>query len=444
MRGPTLIRHAAYLIALALGIALLVTSVWFGIRYAATHTGWDFGAGSDDLMTIMLLLLGSVLALSVALFRPGAGNPDGSRRTSIAWTLAILITLVLTWRTIILATRWGANVGATIDSPAALDAFIAEHPESFAPYTYRIPTGVYLQSFEFLNANNIEMSGFVWQKYGPEVPDSVQRGVVLPEQLEDAYNPVKAWDIEQNGVEEIGWYFSGTFRQHFDYRRFPFDQQSVWVRLWHPEPVAGVLLVPDFAAYGNLTPKTLPGVDTKFVYGGWDPISSHFSYDLVPYNVDFGLDYGVSGVPDPELFFSLDVERDFLSPMLEHLVLETVIAVLLFLLLILIVDESRVRERVGLRVFDLIVAAGGLLFAVILDHNAIRNAVQSQELTYLEWFPLTLDVFIVLVVLSAVLKARHWRAPLVGYTGDLVPVLAYWPALLGTLLLLTVRTFFYS
>jgi hypothetical protein len=439
-----LVERTVYRTARLLGAFLLVAAIWLGIRYATTHAGWDFGEGSDDLMTIMLLTLGSVLSLSIAFFHPGPGNPAGSRRTSVAWSIALLIALLLTWRTIILSTRWIANVGTTIDSPAALDAFIAAHPDTFAPYTYRVPTGVYLQSFEFLSSSDVEISGYVWQKYGPEIPDSVLRGIVLPEELEDAYNPVKAWQVERNGVEEIGWYFSGTFRQHFDYRHYPFDQQGVWVRLWHPEPLAGVLLVPDFAAYGDLTPRALPGVDTRFVYGGWDPVSSRFSYDLVPYNVDFGLGYGVTGVPDPELYFSLDVERDFLSPMLEHLVLEGVIAVLLFLLLILIVDDSRIRERVGLRVFDLIVAAGGLLFAVILDHNAIRNAVQSQELTYLEWFPLTLDVFIVLVVLSAVLKSRHWRAPLVGYTGDLVPVLAYWPALLGTLLLLTVRTFFYS
>ena len=65
-------------------------------------------------------------------------------------------------------------------------------------------------------------------------------------------------------------------------------------------------------------------------------------------------------------------------------------------------------------------------------------------MTYLEWFPLLLDVFIVLVVLSAVLRVKKWRIPLLGYTGELVPVLAYWPALLGALLAVTLRTFFFS
>jgi hypothetical protein len=190
-------------------------------------------------------------------------------------------------------------------------------------------------------------------------------------------------------------------------------------------------------------PSALPGIDTQFVYGGWDPLSSEFSYDLVDYNVDFGLGYGFSSGPDPEFYYNLSVERDFLGPMLEHLVLEAAIAILLFFLLVLMAHDTDLQDRIGLTIFDLIVASGGLLFAVILDHNAIRNVVQSQELTYLEWYPLILDVFIVLVVLTAVLRVKRWRVPVIGYSGDLMPVAAYWPALIGSLLAVTLLVFFY-
>ena len=122
------------------------------------------------------------------------------------------------------------------------------------------------------------------------------RGVVLPEAVEEAYDAKEVWRVEEDdGTEQIGWYFSGTFRQNFDYRLYPFDRQDIWLRIWSPEPVEGVMPVPDFGAYRDLTPSTLPGIDTQFVYGGWDPLSSEFSYDLIDYNVDFGLGYGFSG-----------------------------------------------------------------------------------------------------------------------------------------------------
>lgn len=439
----TTLTHAAHRVAAALSVVFGALAVLGAGRYLREHGSWDIKSGSNDLITVMLLVLGFVLALSIAVLRPSARNSNGAGRASIIWTVALLIALLFTWRVIVVADRWQGSLGTTVTSPQEFEAYVVAHANAFAAYDYRVPTGIFLQSFEFLNTNDVEMSGFVWQTYGPEIPDHVMRGIVLPEAVEDAYQSEEAWRVEQNGAEQIGWYFSGTFRQNFDYRLFPFDRQDIWLRIWTPEPIEGVVLVPDFQAYRDLTPSELPGIDTQFVFGGWDPLSSGFSYNLIDYNVDFGLGYGFSGAPDPELYFNFSVARDFLGPMLEHLVLEAAIAILLFFLLLLMAHDSELQDRIGLTIFDLIVASGGLLFAVILDHNAIRNAAQSQALTYLEWFPLILEVFIVLVVLTAVLRVKRWRMPIVGYSGDLIPVVAYWPALIGSLLAVTLLVFFY-
>ncbi|MGH2618456.1 MAG: hypothetical protein ACRDJC_24765 [Thermomicrobiales bacterium] len=436
-----LLINTAHRLAAALAVLFLALAVIFGTRYFREHGGWDIRSGSDDLMTLMLLVVGAVCASAVAIVRPGPRNPAGAKVVSLIWSATLVLALLFTLRVIAIGDRWHDDFGTPVHSLQDLDAFIAAHADAFAAYDYQVPTGVYLQSFEFLNANNVEMSGFVWQEYGPEIPDHVVRGVALPEALEESYDAQEAWRVEQDGVEEIGWYFSGQFRQNFDYSLYPFDRQDLWLRIWSPEAVEGVVLVPDFDAYRDLTPRTLPGVDPEFVYGGWDPLDSEFTYGLVDYNTDFGLGYGFSGERDPELYFNIQVARDAFSPMLEHLVLEAAIAVLLFLLLVLM--TQRTAERGGLSAFDLIVASGGLLFAVILDHNAIRGTIQSQSLTYLEWYPLILEAYIVLVVLSAVLRVKQWRVPLLGYSGDLVPVLAYWPALLGTLLVVTLLVFFY-
>lgn len=404
--------------------------------------GTDGGAGNLLMLIGGLLLLAGLVAISILLLRPGAYSRRRARLISALWSVALLLALLLTWRTIAVDDRWAKPIGTPVTSSSELEAFIAANPESFAQFDYLIPTGVYLQSFEFLNASNVKMSGFVWQTYGPDVPDQVQRGVVLPEALDEAYESEEVWRVERDGAEQIGWYFSGTFRQNFDYRLYPFDRQNVWLRIWSPEAVESVALVPDFAAYRDLSPRSLPGIDTQFVYGGWDPVSAEFTYELLDYNVDFGLGYGFPAAPDPEFYFNLAVARDFLGPMLEHLVLEAAIAILLFVLLLLMDDQSGPRDRVGLTIFDLSVAAGGLLFAVILDHNGIRTAVESQSVIYLEWVPLLLVVFIVLVVVSAVLSVKHWQVPILGYRGDLVPVLLYWPALLGALLIVTLVVFF--
>ena len=438
LRIQTMHRVAAFISAV-----LLVLALGFGTRYYQDHGGWDLQSGNNGLMTLMLLVLGFVLAFSFAVLRPGRRNTNGARWTAIVWSLALLVAIAFTWHVIVVADRWVVHAGTPITSQQEYDQFVAAHRDSFGRYTYQVPTGVFLQSFEFLNSHNVQMTGYVWQFYSKDIPKEITRGVVFPEALEDAYKAKKAWEIDRADGQHIGWYFSGVFRQNFDYAHYPFDRQSIWIRLWHPDPERPVLLVPDFQSYSNLSPQSLPGIEKNFVYGGWDPILSEFGYELITYNTHFGRGGQLNGIPYPDLFFGLAVERDPLGPLLEHIVLESAIAILLFFLLVLMSNRAADQERVGLTIFDLIVAAGGLLFAVILDHNSIRTAIESQTLTYLEWFPLILDFFIVLVVLSAVLRVQQWRLPFLGYTGDLVPVLAYWPAFLGTVLLVTLLVFFY-
>jgi hypothetical protein len=440
-----LLIQRAHRVAAAVSVICGIVAVVVARRYLQERGGWNLASGSNDLMLIMLLVLGFVLALSFAILRPGARHLNGARLTSIVWSLALLAALLFTWRVIVISDRWTYELGTPVTSPAELEAFIAAHPNAFAPYDYRVPTGVFLQSFEFVDSHNVELSGYVWQWYGPEIPEHVQRGIVLPEAVEEAHQAEEVWRFAQDGGEQIGWYFSGKFRQNFSYDLYPFDRQGIWLRIWSPEAVdERILLVPDFARYHDLTPASLPGIDSQFVYGGWDPERAEFTLDLISYNVDVGPGNGVVGTLAPELYFNFSVARDFLGPMLEHVVLEAAIAILLFFLLLLMTHEPEVQERTGLTMIELIVATGGLLFAVILDHNGIRSKIDSQSPTYLEWFPLLLAVFIVLVVLSAVLRVRGWRIPGLGYSGDLVPVLAYWPALLGSLLVVTLLVFFYQ
>jgi hypothetical protein len=275
----TMLAQTARRVAMALSVLFGALAVLVASGYLRQHGGWDLESGSNDLMTIMLLVLGFVLALSVAVLRPGARNTGGTRLTSVVWTIALVAALLFTWQVIARSHRWESHVGTIVTSPQELDAFVNAHADSFAAYDYRVPTGIFLQSFEFLDTNNVEISGFVWQTYGPEIPDHIMRGVVLPEALNEAYQVEEAWRVEQDdGTEQIGWYFSGTFRQNFDYRLYPFDRQDIWLRIWSPEPIEGVMPVPDFGAYRDLTPSTLPGIDTQFVYGGWDPLNSELQH----------------------------------------------------------------------------------------------------------------------------------------------------------------------
>ncbi|PXF60947.1 MAG: hypothetical protein C4B59_06235 [Candidatus Methanogaster sp.] len=103
----------------------------------------------------------------------------------------------------------------------------------------QIPTGIFLQSLRFSSANNVIVTGYVWQDHSDSRTANVSHGVIFPEaeqiKIEEAYKL-------DNGV--TGWYFRAVLRQQFDYSKYPFDREDVWVRLWPGEFYGNVILTP--------------------------------------------------------------------------------------------------------------------------------------------------------------------------------------------------------
>lgn len=435
--GPGWRRLAfAVLAVLAAGAA-----IWL-IRGLASGTG-SLSAAEDPPAAAAAIILGVVAAMAgaVAAIRPERGTLHALVATSAAWSIALLIALASAWAVIAsteLRDFWhGTPVATAAEASAYLDGRI---PSGVDPV--RIPTGVLLQSMEFLSGDNVQLTGYVWQRFGPDVPDDVVQGVVLPEAIREAYDAKEAYRHVEGDVETVGWYFYATLRQPFSYGRYPFDEQDVWLRLWSRDLANDVVLVPDFASYRELTPGALPGIESEFVFGGWKPIDSGFTYSVQSYDTSFGI-----GSPDdvprlPELYFNLILDREFGGPFFEHLVFSIAVAVLLFGLLVLTTDDENLKARFQLSTAGVLGAASGLLFAVILKHNQLRNVVGNQGVSYIEVIPIILYGAIVAVVLNAILVAAPWKPRVIAHRNNLVPVLAYWPVVLGLLLIVTLLTFF--
>ena len=227
------------------------------------------------------------MALSVLVFRPERGELWALVKTSAAWSIALLLALIVAWAAIAGTERQNRWHGTLVTSAAETDAYLAEHlPKNVDPI--RIPTGVMIQSMEFLSGGNVQVSGYVWQRYGPDVPETSSRGRARGGD-QGGVRHQRAYRYEEDGVETIGWYFAATLRQPFEYAEFPFDEQDLWLRLWSRDIARGIVLVPDFDAYYATDPSTLPGIEREFVYSGWTPHYSGFSFSDQPYNSSFGI-----------------------------------------------------------------------------------------------------------------------------------------------------------
>jgi hypothetical protein len=306
--------------------------------------------------------------------------------------------------------------------------------QSKQPKPIYIPTGLFVQSLEFETANNVTITGYIWQKYTKGIHDDVTRGFVLPEAV-DEVEATESYKRQEGNVEIIGWYFKATLRQKFDYSKYPLDYKDVWIRLWAKDFDKNVILVPDFSAYDLIHPKAKPGIEKDLVLSEWDIDSSFFQYYLNSYNTNFGLANYYGDKNFPELYFTILIKRDLLPIVISDLIPLAVVYLLLFAYLSLTSQDAEVSPK------DLIEVSAGLLFAALLNQINLRNAIAAQGIIYLEYFYLVFYLIVLLVIVNALLSALSYNISWLKGIGNLSVRLLYWPTLLGLLLFITAVVF---
>ncbi len=182
---------------------------------------------------------------------------------------------------------------------------------------------------EFLNANDILITGYIWQNIS---------GLGVWKELPDfSFPDSKETTIEKVYVNKntgfIGWRFKTTLHQQFDYSKYPFDIEDAWIRVLSNNSAENVL-VPDFNSYNSLIPESLPGLRRPFLLGGWNPQKTFFSYRINSNNINIGLEKLNSNTP--EFHFNIDIKRISEFPSDSDLLTITVVIVLLFAILTII------------------------------------------------------------------------------------------------------------
>lgn len=319
-----------------------------------------------------------------------------------------------------------------------LKIFESKHKHKTSGDAIFIPTGVFIQSIEFNSANNFKATGYIWQHY--DVADTTSsRGFVLPE-AEDLDLEV-AYERTENGRETIGWYFTATVRERFDYADFPFDRERLWLRLWHKDFDKNIVLVPDINSYDVMKETFKPGIEMDFVLNGWNIMGSHFSYLYNSYNTNFGLKGYVGQTDFPELYFNICVAREFINPFISHLIPMIVVMLMLFAIL----QVGRRNDKQGLFGFSslsAVSACSALFFVIIFNHINIRNTLSVSGLVYFEWFYIICYFAIMYVSISAILIAKDKEIFLLQYNDNFYSRVLFVPAIMALGYIVTMVNFF--
>ncbi len=315
-----------------------------------------------------------------------------------------------------------------------------------AEQTIKIKTGIFIQSLQFFNSSEVNLSGYIWQRYKDGVHDAIkpgpsELGFILPEQVNSGSDiePREVYRVRNGNEEVIGWYFEATLRQPFDYSLYPFDHKTVWVRMWPKGFSQNIVLVPDFDAYKSTGLSDIFGIEENIVLGTWERKNTYFDYRLSNYDTDFGIANYMGQEGFPELHYNFVVKRKFENAFIVYLLPLFLVAALLFAALLTVSEKDDLSSRLGFNTSGFIGASSALFFVVMLAHIQLREQFAGTSIVYIEYFYILMYALLVLATANTYLfsiRAKRW-GKLILYNDNIIPKVAYWPVVLGCLILIT-------
>lgn len=378
--------------------------------------------------------------VSFLVLRAYSGSEGSLWGFSIASSLILFAGTATIWILAVTGESHGGHSGVYIVDAATAEATVLRHLALSKPDAgdvIRIPIGVFVQSMTFTSANNVHLTGYIWQRK-IKTPDDIDGedllGFILPE----------AEQVDRNQVYEndevIGWYFETILRQQFDYSRYPFDREDVWIRLWPKSMNPNVVLIPDFASYLEKKIEGIPGVEKDFVLEGWTVKNSYFNFRTNSYNVDFG-QQGFNSERSLELYFSVGLRRNVVSAFVSDMIPIMVIAFLAFAVLM---SSTRHEEKIGLFGFStsaVLAYCAALFFVLIVGHVHLRNTLATQSIIYMEYFYFAMYLVILTVSTDSLLFASSKSFAFIHYKDNMIVKQLYWPLLAGLLFVITLLVF---
>ena len=337
------------------------------------------------------------------------------------------------------------NARATTEFLESKWEFREQDGDGIEPTIY-VKTGIFIQSLKFFNSTEVNMSGFIWQRYQDGLNDHVKPGkdevgFILPEQV-DSGGDIARREVyrKRSGNEEIiGWYFETILRQPFDYADYPFDHKTAWVRMWHRQFFRNIVLVPDFDAYDATGLEDIFGIEEGIVLGTWVRKNTYFDYELTSYDTDFGIPDYVGKKGFPELRYNFVVKRKFENAFIVYLLPLFLVAALLFAALLTVSNKEDLSGRLGFNTSGFIGACSALFFVVMLAHIQLREQFAGSSIVYIEYFYILMYGLLVVATANTFLfslRPKRWCG-LILYEDNIIFKVAYWPVVLACLIMIT-------
>ncbi len=379
-----------------------------------------------QLIWICIASVTFLILLLALLFRADKGT------TSSLWNFVAFATLLLAggigflWY--ITQTAPLKELGSTIIvDQVGLQQFLNSYTEQSSTSLFHVPTGIFIESIDFLENGNVSFSGYIWQKYTTGVHESLSRGFILPEAKSIVIK--ESYHIKDTHVETIGWHFQAVIAHQFDYAKYPFDRRELNLRIMHKDFDKNVILIPDLEAYGVTSPAAKPGIKQELVLSGWLTLKTFFNYHSHNEDTNLGISNYGGHNNFSHLHFTILLKREFLAPFVSNVVPLFIASTILFAL----------QMWLG-KTTTFIRTLTGMFFGILLAHIRLRGMVTTPEIVYLEIFYLVVYCSFLLSTISFFLY--RYKVKIGYYRDGLIPKLTFWPIIFVSMFIVTTVVFY--
>lgn len=357
------------------------------------------------------------------------------------WQLSALVSLILVcgivyvWK--ISNHLYYRDTSKAIINQTILDSYIQQYDAASqlkrTESIVKIPTAIIIDSAEFLNSYNIQLSGHIMQRY--------------PKNNEDAWG-VKFNDgfdakITQTGVQKtnrydhVTWSFQVKIRENFDYSHYPFNHGSIWLAVSPVNQHKNLLFTPDFSYYNGLTDiNAANGVARNLIIPGWYIRGSYFNYQddssRMVNNVN-----SYSAIDLPALTFNILIGATFGDAVITTVIPPMVIIMILFVTMLTISKKG--NKSIEFKVNSILSASSGMLFTIVFTHVSLRNKITS-AIMYIEYFYLMMYIVVPLIPINAFLFATK-KFPWVNFASNLYAKLLFFPVISFLLFIISLWRF---
>jgi hypothetical protein len=154
------------------------------------------------------------------------------------------------------------------------------------------------------------------------------------------------------------------------------------------------------------------------------------------------MEYKVGKPSLPELYFIIELERNFIDTFITNLVPLMVVVFMLLAMLITISPSPDKDDKFGANPFAILGTCSALFFIVLLSHIQLRQQLAVADIMYLEYFYFVMYISILWVSISAFLIVSHVPITFIHHRDGILAKTLFLPMILLFLFLITFLVFF--